>query len=169
MGQDVSCDTPWRRCWGAIAPGGVRCRAISQVLFPEVPTYPLRRVALHNGRECGRALPHPADIGEQGEIIMDLKHYVEGLEAPDLKEIASNAKQDILPAHLQSQFRSAASKVNVLAATVRPDFTYAAKYLTTRYGKATKSDMTQVVKLIRRAKEESTEIIFPNIFLRSGF
>ena len=107
--------------------------------------------------------------GEQGEIIMDLKHYVEGLEAPDLKEIASNAKQDILPAHLQSQFRSAASKVNVLAATVRPDFTYAAKYLTTRYGKATKSDMTQVVKLIRRAKEESTEIIFPNIFLRSGF
>ena len=40
---------------------------------------------------------------------------------------------------------------------------YAAKYLSTRYGKATKSDMTQVVKIIRRAKEEPTDIIIPNL------
>ena len=53
-------------------------------------------------------------------------------------KINKMTKQDVLPNHLQSIFRSLASKANVLAATVRPDFTYAAKFLTTRYGKATK-------------------------------
>ena len=98
-----------------------------------------------------------------GEVIMDQQHYVDALEVPEMRELASMVKQDVLPPHLQSTFRSLASKINVLAATVRPDFTYAAKYLTTRYSKATKSDMTQVSKLIIRAKAESTEIVIPNI------
>lgn len=98
-----------------------------------------------------------------GDIILDQQHYVASLEEPDMKELSKMVKQDVLPDQWQSTFRSLASKVNVLASTVRPDFTYAAKYLTTRYNKATKSDMTSVVKLIRRAKEDTTEIVIPNI------
>ena len=94
---------------------------------------------------------------------MDCQHYVDSLEIPDLSQLTNKAKQDVLNQDLQSLFRSLASKVNVLAQTVRPDFMYAAKYLTTRYGKATKSDMTQVIKIIRRAKEEPTDIIIPNL------
>ena len=101
--------------------------------------------------------------GQYGELIVDCQHYVDSLEAPDLKQLAGKAKQDVLSQELQSTFRSLASKVNVLAQTVRPDFMYAAKYLSTRYGKATKSDMTQVAKLIRRAKEETNDIIIPNL------
>merc|ERR1711978_867986 len=85
------------------------------------------------------------------------------MEAPDLNQLAGKAKPNVLSQELQSLFRSLASKVNVLAQTVRPDFMYAAKYLSTRYGKATKSDMTQVVKIIRRAKEEPTDIVIPNL------
>ena len=94
---------------------------------------------------------------------MDCQHYVDSLEVPDLRQLAGKAKQDVLSQELQSTFRSLASKVNVLAQTVRPGFMFTAKYLSTRYGKATKSDMTQVAKIIRRAKEESTDIIIPNL------
>ena len=40
---------------------------------------------------------------------------------------------------------------------------YVAKYLSTRYGNATKSNMTQVVKIIKRVKEESNDIVIPNL------
>ena len=40
---------------------------------------------------------------------------------------------------------------------------YAAKYLSTRYGRATKSDMTQLVKLIRKVKEIPNNIVIPNL------
>ena len=51
----------------------------------------------------------------------------------------------------------------MLALSSRPDFTFVAKYLTTRYGKAIKSDLTRVVKLITRAKAESSAMIIPNL------
>ena len=101
--------------------------------------------------------------GQYGELVVDCQHYVDSLEVPDLRQLAGKAKQAVLSQELQSTFRSLASKVNVLAQTVRPDFMYATKYLSTRYGKATKSDMTQVAKIIRRAKEEPTDIIIPNL------
>ena len=101
--------------------------------------------------------------GQYGELVVDCQHYVDSLKVPDLRQLAGKAKQDVLSQELQSTFRSLASKVNVLAQTVRPDFMYAAKYLSTRYGKATKSDMTQVTKIIRRVKEEPTDIIIPNL------
>ena len=100
---------------------------------------------------------------KNGDIVIDQKHYVESLEIPDIRELNNIPKQDILPEKFQSTFRSLASKVNVLASTVRPDFTYQAKFLTTRYNKATKSDLTAVIKLIKRAKEDTTEIVIPDI------
>ena len=101
--------------------------------------------------------------GQDGELVVDSKYYVDSLEIPHLSQLNNKAKQDVLDQDLQSLFRSLASKVNVLAQTVRPDFMYAAKYLTTRYGKATKSDMTHVMKIIKQAKEEPTDIIIPNL------
>ena len=52
---------------------------------------------------------------------------------------------------------------NALAHTVRRDITYAAKYLSTKNGKATKSDMTQLAKIIKKVKEESNKIVIPNL------
>ena len=100
---------------------------------------------------------------QDGSIIIDQQHYVEALEIPDLSEMTKMSKKEVLPDQLQSVFRSLASKLNVLSSTSRPDFSYTTKYLTTRYNKATKSDMTTAVKLIKKAKEETTEIVIPNI------
>ena len=98
-----------------------------------------------------------------GDIIIDNQHFVDNMEVPDMPELTKLKKADPLPEKLQSVFRSLASKLNVLAATSRPDYTYTAKYLTTRYNRATKSDMKTATRLIREAKEETTEIIIPNI------
>ena len=98
-----------------------------------------------------------------GDIIIDQQHYVDALEIPDMPELTKMVKSQVLPDKLQSIFRSLASKLNVLASTVRPDYTYAAKFLSTRYNKATKSDMYQAIKLIKKAKEEPTEIVIPNV------
>ena len=53
--------------------------------------------------------------GQDGELVVDCQHYVNSLEIPDLRQLASKAKQDVLSQKLQSLFRSLASKVNVLA------------------------------------------------------
>ena len=38
-----------------------------------------------------------------------------------------------------------------------------AKVLTTKYGSATKRDLLQVIKILKRIKEESTVLTIPNI------
>ena len=40
---------------------------------------------------------------------------------------------------------------------------YAARYLSTKYGKATKSDMMQIVKLIKRVKDNPSNMVIPNL------
>ena len=45
----------------------------------------------------------------------------------------------------------------------RPDIMFDAKVLTTKYGSATKRDLLQVIKIMKRIKEESTVLTIPNI------
>ena len=85
------------------------------------------------------------------------------MEFPDLQQLQGLVKQDVLSEHLQSTFRSLASKLNMLALSSQPDFTFMAKKLTSRYGKATKSDFTTAVKLIKQAMIESTDLLMPNL------
>ena len=95
--------------------------------------------------------------GQQGELIVDCQHYVENMQIPDSKQFAKLAKQDLLSNKLQSTFKDMTSKVNALAYTIRPDIMYATKYLSTRKGKATKSDMTQLMKIIKKKSKIQTK------------
>ena len=122
-----------------------------QLTYGEVQPIPARFLGMNISRNVN------------GDIIIDQKHYVDELEVPDMQQFKGLVKADVLPEQHQSMFRSLASKLNMLALSSRPDFSFAAKYLTTRYGKATKSDLTRAVKLLTRAKEESTEMIIPNL------
>ena len=96
-------------------------------------------------------------------MIVDCQHYVENMKIPDSKQFAKIAKQDVLSYELQSTFRDMTSKFNALAHTIRPDIMYATKYLCTRKGKATKSDMTQLMKIIKKIKQDSNKIVIPNL------
>ena len=46
---------------------------------------------------------------------------------------------------------------------IRPDILYAVKYLSTKSGKATKADMVQVERLIRKLKEIPRNNIIPDL------
>lgn len=47
--------------------------------------------------------------------------------------------------------------------TSRPDIIYDSKVLTTKYGSATKRDLTKAIKMIRKVKEEPTNLTLPDI------
>ena len=100
---------------------------------------------------------------EDKSIILDQDHYVHGIELPDISGVQSLKKDNILPDKYQTVFRSVASKLNMLALTSRPDFAFDAKTLTTKYGSATKSHLYQAIRLLKRAKEETTRIVIPDM------
>ena len=95
---------------------------------------------------------------DSGGFVMDQDHYIDQIELPDIKKYEAIQKQDQLDTEGQSVFRSLSSKLNMLALTSRPDFSFQAKCLTTRFGKATKSDLYTAIRLLRKAKQETTKI-----------
>ena len=122
-----------------------------QLQYGDVQTLPTRFLGMNLSKNVN------------GDIIIDQKHYLDELEVPDMQQLQGITKTDILPDKLQSTFMSLASKLNMLALSSRPDFTFAAKQLTSRYGKATKSDFTRAAKLITKAKADKNELIIPNL------
>ena len=64
---------------------------------------------------------------------------------------------------MQTQFRALVSKLNILSLTARLDVSYKVKILTTRYGKASKFDIMQTVKLLQKVKRMSSKITIPSL------
>ena len=100
---------------------------------------------------------------ENGDFLLDQDHYIRELEIPNMDSLRGVNKADILSPGWQTTFRSLASKLNMIALSSRPDFTYGAKFLTTRYGKATKSDLTRAVRMMRKAQEEPSVMKIPSL------
>ena len=94
--------------------------------YDEVRTIPAKFLGINISRNSN------------GDKVLDQKHYLEEMEVSDTQQFQGLAKQNVLMEHLQSIFRSLASKINMLALSSQPDFAFMAKMLTSRYGKATK-------------------------------
>ena len=88
---------------------------------------------------------------------------MDSMETPNLNQLSGQAKKKVLGQNQQFIFKNLVSKLNEFAQTIRPDTMYAAKYLSTKYGKATKSDMKQAVKLVKKIKEIPNNIVIPNL------
>ena len=86
-----------------------------QLQYGDVQTLPTRFLGMNLSKNVN------------GDIIIDQKHYLDELEVPDMQQLQGITKTDILPDKLQSTFMSLASKLNMLALSSRPDFTFAAK------------------------------------------
>ena len=100
---------------------------------------------------------------EDQEIQIDQNHYTKKLETPDMTPINHLKRDDVMPDHFQSTFRSLACKLNQLAMSARPDLMFDAKVLTTKYGSATKRDLLKAIKIAKRVKDEDTLLTLPNI------
>ena len=96
-------------------------------------------------------------------IKIDQDKYIDELEVPNLKNLAHMTKDTILDSDHQTLFRSLTSKLNMLSITARPDIAFEVKLLSSKYGKATKDDLQNVIKLVRKVKRDTTEFVIPNI------
>ena len=100
---------------------------------------------------------------EGNEVTVNQDHFVQNMEAPDLKELSSLKKDCILRDEYQTKYRSLVSKLNILSVTARPDICFEVKVLTTKYGKATKHDLMVAIKLLQKVKRMSTTITVPDM------
>ena len=92
-------------------------------------------------------------------MIIDQDHFVEGIKAANLNGISSLRKSDLLDENMQTHYRAMVSKLNILS------LSYEVKILTTKYGKASKFDIMQSVKLLQKVKRMSTKITIPLLMI----
>ena len=108
-----------------------------QFKYGETKSIPCRYVGVNIARD-------------NSDITLNQDHYVSALEAPDISDLTSLKRDEIIPEKFQTTFRSVASKLNMLAISSRPDIMYDAKVLTTKYGSATKRDLLKAIKMIKK-------------------
>ena len=96
-------------------------------------------------------------------IIIDQDHYVQGLELPDMS-IAEGLKFDnLLCSEGQTMFRGCVAKILHVGYQSRPDVCFQAKCLSSKFGKATKSDLKTAYKKMQKLQGEPTKMCFPDL------
>ena len=97
-------------------------------------------------------------------IMVDRNHYISNLDEPHMEPWINLKNSDILNDDGQTEFRSAVAKMSMIAYTSRPDLCFEVKSLSTKYGKATKSDLRNIKKKIVLLKaEEGSPMKYPNM------
>ena len=100
---------------------------------------------------------------KDGSIQMDQDHYVEALEGPDMDIVADISMDETMDDDGQREFRSAVAKLNCVGYQSRPDLCFDAKSLSTRFGKANKSELRAAARRILKLKATSTKMIIPDL------
>ena len=98
---------------------------------------------------------------EDDAITLDQDNYVKKLEIPGMNHVAGHKMDDVIEE--QSLYRSIVAKLTMLSVISRPDLCFESKLLSSRYGKATKKDFCTAVKLLTKAKSESTKMTYRNL------
>ena len=96
-------------------------------------------------------------------IIIDQDHYVKSLELPSMDVAQGQKITDVLNPEGQTVFRGCVAKVLHVGYQSRPDVCFEAKCLSTKFGKATKSDLKTALKKIQKLHGFPTRIFFPNL------
>ena len=99
---------------------------------------------------------------EEG-IRIDQDHYVKGLELPDMDIAQSLNANDLLTAEGQTVFRGCVAKILHISYQSRPDICFEAKCLSTKFGKATKSDLKTALKKMQKLQGVHTKMFFPRL------
>lgn len=98
-----------------------------------------------------------------GSILIDQDHYVKGLELPDMDAFEKLSSDEVLPAEGQTLFRGTVAKVLHVGYQSRPDVCFEAKCLSTKFGKATKSDLKLALKKMQKLQGAHTKMLFPKL------
>ena len=96
-------------------------------------------------------------------IVIDQDHYVQGLELPDMSITEGLKFDDLLCSEGQTMFRGCVAKILHVGYQSRPDVCFQAKCLSSKFGKATKSDMKTAMKKMQKLQGEPTKMCFPDL------
>ena len=97
-------------------------------------------------------------------ISVDQDHYVNNLEEPTMNGVKNLKVTDVLSETDQTEFRSAVAKLSTIAYTSRPDLCFEVKSLSSKYGKATKSDLRSIHRKIVLLKADCcTSLAYPKM------
>ena len=100
---------------------------------------------------------------EEGGILIDQDHYVKALELPDMDVADKLNMNDLLPAEGQTVFRGSVAKILHIGYQSRPDVSFEAKCLSTKFGKATKADLKISLKKMQKLQGVHTKMFFPKL------
>ena len=96
-------------------------------------------------------------------IKLDQDHYIKNLAPTSIDRFKTMLADEKLCEEGQSIFRSEVGKLNMLAVTSRPDLAMDSKILSSKFNRATKKDLNDALKKLKRVKETSTKMVFPNM------
>lgn len=103
-------------------------------------------------------------IQSKSDIVVNLDSYTEELQIPNIEdELAELRNDEVVTEDLQDSFRSLAGKLGWLSKNARPDLSYDSLVMSTRVGKVTAGEMRQALKILKKARVETTEMKFPNL------
>ena len=101
---------------------------------------------------------------EEEGIYVDQDHYIESLEEIDMSVADGIAMNELLGENGQTEYRSAVGKLLMIGYSSRPDICFDAKIMSSKYGKATRTDLRKVNKRYTAVKMEgNTKMVVPNI------
>ena len=96
-------------------------------------------------------------------IKLDQDNYIQQLSVAARDKYKNLLADQKVCEEGQSLFRSEVGKLNMLAVTSTPDLAMDAKVLASKYNNATKKDLNDVGKKLKRIKDTSTVMFFPNM------
>ena len=100
---------------------------------------------------------------DKGDITVSQDSFLRQLEDVDTSGLRGLSKTSKVPPQYQKVFRSAVGSVNWLAGTTRPDLCFEVMEMSTKFGRASVSDVRQAARLIKKAKEQSMKVRFPKL------
>ena len=110
-------------------------------------------------RYCGLNMKQSNDA-----IEVDQNHYIANLQEPDMDILGNINNNDVLNEVGQTEFRSSVAKLSTIAYTSRPDLCFEVKSLSSKYGKAKKTDIRAVKrKIVLLKSEEESEMRYPKM------
>ena len=96
-------------------------------------------------------------------VVVSQEGYIDNMILPELEDFCGMKGDDIVSADSQVVFRELVGKIGWLANTSRPDLCFDKLILSTKVGKATVADVKMAAKIVKKAKCESSQMIFPNM------
>ena len=123
-----------------------------------------RRKFLAGRLECGQFRYVGFQMCElKNGIMLDQNEYVKELDTLMITPQRATQKNDQLTSCEYSMLRGLVGKINWVVQGTRPDVSFDMVELNTKFRKGVVGDLQRSIKVIRKLKDEMTQVFFPNL------